>query len=309
MNLQTVTGLIPVEDVKLADGHAHIWINPPPDVDYDAPILDDTDAILTELREIREAGVTTVIDCQPGGCGRDARMLVRLAQATGLQVAAVTGFHRQKYYPPKSWLWTAPPEQAADYFIGELEDGMNETGGTIPATVVKVGYVGVIDGQTKALMEAAAEAARQTGSAILFHTEAGANVEALLPFFSDYKIPPNRLYLCHMDKRPDLGLHRELAQAGVLLGYDTFLRPKYEPEQNLWPLLKQMVATGLSEHIALGLDAAMSNMWAQMGAEFGLLALPRLIVPRLRDEGMDAATVAGLTGQNVARFLVRRPVA
>jgi phosphotriesterase-related protein len=308
MNLQTVTGLIPVEDVKLADAHAHIWINPPPDVDFDAPILDDTDAILTELNEIREAGVTTIIDCQPGGCGRDARMLVRLSQATGLHVAAVTGFHRQIYYPPKSWLWTAPPEQAADYFIGELEDGMNETGGTIRATVVKVGYEGVIDGQTKALMEAAAEAARQTGCAILFHTEAGANVESLLPFFSDYKIPPRRLYLCHMDKRPDFGLHRELAQAGVLLGYDTFLRPQYEPEQNLWPLLKQMVAAELGGQIALGLDAAMSSMWAQMGAEFGLLALPRLIVPRLRDEGIDKATVAGLTGQNVARFLVWQSV-
>lgn len=309
MKLQTVTGLIPVEDVKLADGHAHIWINPPPDVAYDAPILDDSDAILTELTSIYEAGVTTVIDCQPGGCGRDARMLARLSQATGLQVAAVTGFHRQKYYPPKSWLWTAPPEQASDYFIGELEDGMNETGGTIPATAVKVGYEGVIDGQTKALMEAAAEAARQTGAAVLFHTEAGVNVEALLPFFSDYRIPPRRLYLCHMDKRPDFGLHRELAQAGVLLGYDTFLRPQYDPEQNVWPLLKQMVAAGLGRHIALGLDAAMPNMWAQMGAEFGLLALPLLIVPRLRDEGLDEAVIADLTGQNVARFLVWQSVA
>jgi hypothetical protein len=29
MNVQTVNGLVPVESVRLADGHAHAWIKPP----------------------------------------------------------------------------------------------------------------------------------------------------------------------------------------------------------------------------------------------------------------------------------------
>jgi hypothetical protein len=48
--------------------------------------------------------------------------------------------------------------------------------------------------------------------------------------------------MCHVDKRPDVGLHRELARAGVLLGYDTFGRPKYNPDQGVWQLIPALVA-------------------------------------------------------------------
>ena len=92
---------------------------------------------------------------------------------------------------------------------------MRETGNTIRATTIKVGYEGTIAGQTRVLMEAAAEASRQTGALILFHTERGQNVEALIPFFGDRGVPASRLYICHVDKRPDAGLHRALAQAGA----------------------------------------------------------------------------------------------
>ncbi len=303
MNLQTVTGLMPVEDVKLADAHAHAWIQPPPGVDPDCPELNDYDPIMLELDDFHQAGGTLLVDCQPGGCGRDARMLVKLSEATGVRITAVTGFHLRKYYPLKNWLWQASETQAMEQFVEELKGGMLETAATIPATAIKVGYEGLIDGQFRVLMEAAAEAARVTGAGLLFHTEQGQNVEALLPFFTDRHIPTNRLYFCHMDKRPDSGLHRELAQAGVLLGYDTFLRRKYDPEKNAWPLIKMMIESGMGKHIALGLDAALPGMWAQMGGEWGLLALPRLIVPRLRDEGIAQETITDLIGQNVAYWL------
>lgn len=303
LRLQTVTGLIPVDAVQLADAHSHLWIKPPPDVDPDAPQLDDYDNILAELVQFRDGGGTTLIDCQPPGCGRDVRVLLKLADATGLHITAVTGFHLRKYYPPKSWLWSATETQAADFFIEELKGGMNETGGQIPATAIKVGYEGFIDGQVRALMEAAAEAARQTGAAILFHTEAGRNVEALLPFFNDRGVPPRRLYLCHVDKRPDAGLHHELAQAGALLGYDTFLRRKYNPDQNLWPLIRSLVDAGFDDRIAMGLDLALPSMWVFGGAEWGLMALPRLILPRLQAEGYRESIIQNILGQNVARHL------
>jgi phosphotriesterase-related protein len=200
-------------------------------------------------------------------------------------------------------LWSADASQATAYFIEELTLGMRETGGTIPATTIKVGYEGSINGQTRALMEAAAEASQQTGAMILFHTERGINVEALPPFFEQHGIPPRRLYLCHVDKRPDLGLHRELAQAGVLLGYDTFVRPQYG--DSVWTLLKAMVADGLAGSIAICLDLALASMWRHYGGEPGLLALPHQIIPRLYQEGIGEREIKQLTGQNVAQRLVR----
>jgi phosphotriesterase-related protein len=234
-------------------------------------------------------------------------MLVKLAQASGLHLIGVTGFHQQMYYPSKSWIWRVSETEAAEHFVAELTAGMIETAGQVPATAIKIGYEGRFEGQARVLMEAASEAARQTGAGLLFHTERGQNAEALLPFFNDRQIPPSRLYICHIDKRPDIGLHRELAQAGVLLGYDTFLRRPYAPEQNLWPLLKAMMDARLTSQIALGLDMASASMWSRMGGEWGLLALPHLIVPRLRHEKADESAIRAMTGQNLARWLVWKP--
>ena len=305
MKLQTVIGLVPIEEVKLVDGHAHLWINPPEGVAPQARlVLNDPRPIEAELKDFRSAGGTTLIDCQPGGCGRDANMLVKLAEAAELHVTTTTGFHLQKYYPAESWLWSASEEAAATYFVNELTVGLQEKD-DILATTIKVGYEDTIEGQTRTLMEAAAEAAHQTRAAILFHTEQGRNVEALPLFFEDRNVPINQLYFCHMDKRPDLGLHRELAQAGALLGYDTFVRPKYKPEQNVWPLLMAMVNGGLGDHIAIGLDLALTSMWQHYQGHPGLVALPDQILPRLHNEGLSETAVAKLIGQNVARFLVK----
>jgi predicted metal-dependent phosphotriesterase family hydrolase len=304
MIFQTVTGLVPVEQVRLADAHAHAWIAPPEGVPAENRFeLTNYDAIKAELSDFRAAGGTTLVDCQPGGCGRDANRLFDLARTTGLHITATTGFHLRKYYPPNSWLWSAPAQKIAAYFVEELTAGMVETGSTIPATTIKVAYEGVIDGQPRVLMEAAAEAARQTGALLLFHTERGANVEALPPFFADRGIDAQRLYLCHVDKRPDIGLHRELAQAGVLLGYDTFIRPQYDPEQGVWPLLKALVAEGLSAHIAISLDLATASMWRHYGGQVGPIFLPQQIVARLRAEGYPETIIHQLTAQNIASRL------
>jgi 5-phospho-D-xylono-1,4-lactonase len=304
VNLQTVTGPIPVEAVKLADGHAHVWIDPPdgvaPDVRLD---LNNFDAIRAELDDFRDAGGTTLIDCQPGGCGRDGTRLAEMARATRLHITATTGFHQRKYYPRRSWLWSASAEEATALFVEELTVGLRETGPGVRAAVIKVGYEGTIDGQTQVLMEAAAEAARQTGAPILFHTERGENAEALLPFFADRGVGPDRLYLCHVDKRPDVGLHRELAQAGVLLGYDTFARPKYDPNHGAWMLIAALVEQGLEQHIAVCLDFAIASMWHHYGGRPGMCVLPETIVPRLKAEGYTEATIHQLTAGNIARRL------
>ena len=121
MTIQTVTCPIAVDEVRLADAHAHVWIEPPEGVASEAALrLHDAEAIRAELNDFYSAGGTTLIDCQPGGCGRDGNRLAELARATGVHITASTGFHQQKYYPPEYWLWSASAEEAATYFVEEL---------------------------------------------------------------------------------------------------------------------------------------------------------------------------------------------
>lgn len=306
--VQSVTGPAPVESITLVDGHAHAWIHPAEGVDPAARIeLDNEEALRAELADFYAAGGRAIVDCQPGGAGRDARALRRLSVATGVMLTCTTGFHQRKYYPPDSWLWTASEDDAAAYFVEELRHGTREstTNGSDPirAAVIKIGFEGTFEGQTRVLMEAAARAARQTGSAILFHTEQGRNAEALLPFFSERGVPPSRLYICHIDKRADEGLHKALAQAGALLGYDTFPRPKYDPDRNAWRLVRALVAAGLESQIAIGLDLPFPSNMQHFGGAPGLRFLPEQVLPRLRAEGFGDETLRKLTAHNVLRRL------
>jgi phosphotriesterase-related protein len=112
---------------------------------------------------------------------------------------------------------------------------------------------------------------------------------------TDFGTDARRLALCHMDKRPDVGLHQELAQAGALLEYDTFFRPKYEPERNVWPLVERMVADGYAASIAFGTDLADIASWREPGPA----GLPRILAPRLAALGYAPDVVAALTGKNI----------
>ncbi len=89
-HLTTVTGPLPACDIGVAEAHGHLWIDAPVP---DAPTLTDEPAAATELALFRAAAGTLVVDCQPGGCGRDGRALARLSARSGVAVVAATGFH------------------------------------------------------------------------------------------------------------------------------------------------------------------------------------------------------------------------
>jgi phosphotriesterase-related protein len=149
------------------------------------------------------------------------------------------------------------------------------------------------------LLEAAAAVCRETGYAIQAHTEKGAAVEKFLSYFVTEGIDPRRLVFCHVDKRPDPALHQSLADAGVLLEYDTFYRPRYDPEATVWPLLEQMVAAGYAGSLALATDMADAALWRRLGGGPGLVGFLTQIRPRLAQMGFDEATVRQLLGGNI----------
>ena len=313
MTIPTVTGAIEARSVELADAHAHAWIEPPAGVaEGDAVRLNDPERIHDELAEFRRAGGDFLLDCQPGECGRDVERLIRAARASGVRIACSTGFHLQRYYPPGHELWSVDAATATDRFVRELLVGVADPvpsmgGAAVRAAAIKVGHPGVLAGQAETLFVAAAHAAVETGAMVTVHTERGAGAEEIPSFFARVGVPARQLYLCHVDKRPDAALHRELILGGVLLGYDTFVRPKYEPERNAWPLLERMVGAGLDHGIAIGQDLADASMWTSFGGSPGMRTLPDRILPELHRRGFSEASVRNLTARNIARRLDRDP--
>jgi len=290
----------------ITDAHNHVWIDPIMGVDPRAPVLNQFEMICAELASYRTAGGNSLLDCQPGGCGRNGNQLIRLSAASGVNIIACTGFHRKKYYPANHWLFTASPQKAAAYFIGELTGSLEETR-NLPepaqAGFIKLALEASWDESPRSALEGAAHAAHETGAMIEVHTEKGALAEKAVVFFEDHGVSPHRLVLCHMDKRPDFGLQSELARYGVLLEYDTFYRPKYSPETNLWPLICKLVEAGLAEQVALATDMAEAELYKLIGRGPGLASLPGEIKSRLSRLGIPPVAIQQMLGGNIARRL------
>jgi 5-phospho-D-xylono-1,4-lactonase len=304
--VMTVQGPIPYQQMGITDAHNHVWIAPVPGVSGDCPVLDQYDLILNELVEYRSRGGASLLDCQPGECGRDGSKLLELSRAAGINLIACTGFHRKKYYPAGHWLFSATAQKVCDFLCSDLEQGLAET--VHAPQLVKAGFIKIAlesrwSDCPQAALEGAASAAGLTGALVEIHTEKGAQAEKVCIYFSDRGVPPHQLVLCHMDKRPDFSLQKALARLGVLLEYDTFYRPKYFPSSQLWPLIEQMVSAGLSDRIALATDMADTALYHTLGTGPGLASLPGEIQQKLTARGIPEIDRKQMLGGNIARRL------
>jgi phosphotriesterase-related protein len=172
--VRTVLGEISYETLGITDAHNHVWIDPIPGAAPGAPILNQYDKIREEIKLYRAAGGVSLLDCQPGGCGRNGYKLAQLSRATGVNIIACTGFHRRKYYPPDHWFFTMNSAGAAEYFLRELTSALEETKDQpepIRAGFIKVALESGWSDSPQAALEGVAEVARQIGSLVQVHTE------------------------------------------------------------------------------------------------------------------------------------------
>jgi len=304
----TVSGTIDPEEAGIVDAHNHVWIDNVPGVRTSTPVLNDFASISAELSDFKIAGGGSIVDCQPGGCGRDGNVLRRLADSSGVNLVACTGYHLRKYYPEDFWLFKSTVETASQFFIRELDENLLETREgpvQVRAGFIKIAFEETLEKSPLQLVEAAVAASLTTGTAIQAHTDRGLDVEKITECMLGFGLPPSRLIISHIDKRPDLVLHSSLVQAGILLEYDTFYRPKYQPEKNLWPLIQSMVEAGLEDGITLATDMAEPQFWVRMGGGPGLTGLIQQVIPGLEKIGLDEKSIQKLTGKNIAQRLAK----
>jgi 5-phospho-D-xylono-1,4-lactonase len=304
--VNTVLGPLSHLVFGITDAHNHIWIDPIDGAALDSPVLNDRELIIQELCEYKKAGGRTILDCQPGGCGRDANVLKDLSISSGVNIIACTGFHRRKYYPQNCSHWGWSEQKWADYLIKELVEGIFESKQdqkTIKAGFIKIAMESVWEDTPQSALNGAVNAAKETGAAIEIHTEKGALAQNIVEYFTHHDVNPTQIVLCHMDKRMDIGLHSELAKAGILLEYDTFFRSKYSPEENLWSLIDTMVSSGLSYRLALATDMAEAEYYQCLGGGPGLASFPGFIRERLSHMHVPENNIQQMMGENITRRL------
>lgn len=283
----TVSGPIDTAAMGVTDAHDHLFLRTPV---LPGQAFDNLDATTEEVARGVESGIRTIVELTPIGCGRRPDLMRRVAQATGANVVAASGYHRDAHYPAGHWVHDASVEVLAERIVRDIEVGMHPRDwvddaepDAARAGVIKAGasYHHVSPSERRRL-EATAAAVLRTGAATVVHTEIGTLGHEIVDLLTHLGVPAQRIVLAHLDRNPDPELHIELAARGVTLEYDTVGRIKYRPDSELLALIEAVVAAGHLEQVMLGLDLGRRDYLQAYGGGPGMRYLMEAFVPRLR---------------------------
>jgi phosphotriesterase-related protein len=277
--IRTLGGDIEPAEAGPIYAHEHLIIDSPLVAETMAHIhLPSVEEGVAEVDRCLKAGVRTMVDAMPAASGRDPDKLTRISILSGMKVLAVTGLHTARYYEDVNWTRTETPEQLADRFVADIEDGVDRHDylrEQVHRTEVRAGVIKVaalteeLTPRDERVFEAGALAHERTGAPILTHTEGGLGGIIQIEKLLGLGVAPHRIALSHTDKLDDFGYHQDMLSAGVFLCYDQGIRT---PEKTA-SLVNRMTEVGFGNQIVLGTDGARRSLWSTLGGSPGLAYL------------------------------------
>jgi len=271
--------------------------------------------VVDKLKAARDEGVDTIVDVTPADVGRDIRLLAEVSRKSGMHIIACTGHW---LYPSLS-MAARTMEELAEFFILEIERGIEGTG--IKPGVIKVAtdHEGVTPFLEKAL-RAAARASKATDVPVTTHTYATDRIgEKQAYIFEDEGLNPAMVCLGHCDDTDDMNYLTGLLKRGYTIGMDHMpwgieAPEGEEPKALTWQqrakCLKKLIDAGFCSRIFLSNDwyfgismAPAGFMEAKEKANpDGILFNNRKTIPYLKTLGVTDQEIRMITVENPRRF-------
>lgn len=305
--IRTVLGDIAPADLGCTYAHEHLIIDKSfttyGTADFE---LSDVDKAVAELRRFRADGGRALVDSMPCDSGRNVLKLAALARGADVHILAPTGLHLAKYYDPGHWGNFYSEDELADLFIADIEQGIDAHDYNGPlvrrtphrAGLIKIATDKVITAREEKIFAAAAQAHRRTGAPILTHTEQGTLGLEQVERLRDLGVDLRHVVLSHLDRNPDVGLHREILASGVRVEYDSAFRWKAGQGNPTRDLVVALLAE-FPDQLMLGMDAARASYWTSHGGKPGMSYLMTTFREELR--------AAGVSEEQLHRIFVTTP--
>jgi len=264
---------------------------------------------IDKLKAAKAEGVDTIVDVTPFDVGRDVRLLEEVSRKSGVQIVACTGH----WLDPQLSMSSRTVEELTDFFILEIDRGIEDTG--IKPGVIKVatGQEGVTPFLDKVL-RAAARASKATGTPITTHTYALARIgEKQADIFEAEGVDPRSVCLGHCDESNDMDYRTGLIKRGYTIGMDHFVWG-FMGQGLTWQkraeCLKNLIDAGfagklfLSNEWVLGMSVYGTEVMQSMEKtnQDGLLFTLHKTIPYLGSLGVTKETIDTITVQNPRRF-------
>ncbi len=258
-------------------------------------VLSDETVMTRELAAAREGGVRLMVDCGNSGHGRDPLFLRRISAESGVLIVASTGHYREGFFP--AYVETDSPAQLAERMLTEIRAGIEGTDVRAGA-IAEIGTSGAeATPSERKVFEAAAMAQADSGVPLMTHTAEGLCWRQQLDMLRAARADLNRVVIGHMDCTDDGDAHRAIIEAGAWLGFDRINSLRWQSDDVRINSLLDLIEDGYAGRIVLSHDIA-STTRLRSGGGPGYTAIRDVLLPRLRDRGVDEVTIGLLCSAN-----------
>lgn len=311
--IKTVNGPIAPEELGFTDIHDHIWKSGGMEVREDKDFgIESIEKSHQELISFAKAGGKSLVDMQPIGLGRGIKEMKEIAKDTGVNLVAITGFHRGSLYDKAHFVHKYSMEQLTEMVLSEVEKGIEMNDFCGPFTnhsdvlpgLVKAGssYYKITPLEEK-LMKVVANVSIKTGIPINTHTHVGTMGVEQARLFIQEGVEPGKICIGHLDRNADLIYHQQVLKEGVYVQYDCVARVKYHPLSDTMELIKSLSEQGYADRIMIGGDWGRASYLRAYGGEPGLEFIPKQLPSLMKQYGISEEVIQRIFIDNPKEYL------
>ncbi|WP_216913229.1 phosphotriesterase family protein [Nocardia noduli] len=306
--VDTVRGPVPLDQLGPTLIHEHlIMISAEfekfyPELAWSLPREEVVDKVAAALQEVRERGITTILDCTAFFHGRDMEFVKEVNDRVDMNIIVSSGIYTFDFLPYSVSHRPSDPvekDMLTRMFVRDITVGVGDSGVKAQSIKVATDLAGITPNNER-ILRAAASASAQTGAPITVHThpadQLGPSIQKIL---SEYGADLTKVVIGHSGDTSDLDYLRGLMDAGSMAGFDRFglYMPGTATLEERLDTVATLCGEGYADRIGLSHDAVLYSDWSPPGA--ALKRFPTwvpthvsdVVVPGLRERGVSDADI------------------
>ena len=255
--------------------------------------------LVSELKEVKESGIDTIVDATTIDLGRDVNLLAEASRLSSINIIAISGW----WLDIPRFLAVVSADQLAEVFAREVEQGISGT--NIKAGILKsASDVGGVKPEEEKVLRGVARAHLKTGVPIMVHSyPAGQVSRRQLAILKEEGVDPKRVKVDHSNDTTDVEYLTWLLEQGCYLGLDRYPGMAPSPQART-KTMKALIDTGYADRLCPSHDRSVVRIMGPDREEeerlrlrynpHGFLYIKNVVFPELRETGVSEEIVGRL---------------
>ena len=278
-------------------------------------VLNDPEIQMREIMEFSYAGGRTIVDQTLKGIGRDVVFLREVANKTGLNIIAGTGYYVASSHP--EYISSMDAKEISKLMCFEINNGIDNTD-IKPGVIGEIGVGYEFHPDEKKVISASAETNKETGLPLMIHINPWSeNGIPAMEVLKKEEVDPTRICICHIDGENRKDYIYRLLDMGIYIEFDNFGKEfsvlnhkniregvfnKFVSDWQREQLLIELIEKGYKKQILVSCDVCLKMFLLEYGGH-GYAHFIKNIVPELLIYGISQETIDTLLIHNPADFL------